>query len=63
MEARWLALASRDTASPKLWMDAYLAGFSLAGGYRMVTNDSGYSQFEGLKLLILKRPEDQAGEL
>jgi len=28
---------NRPTASPKLWMDAYLAAFALAGGYAMVT--------------------------
>ena len=32
LETRWKQLARRDMASPKLWMDAYLAGFALAGG-------------------------------
>ena len=31
LESLWRQLASRDTASPKLWMDAYLAGFARAG--------------------------------
>ena len=57
LETQWLALSTRDTASPKLWMDAYLAAFALTGGYRMVTNDSGYSQFQGLNLLVLGSPK------
>ena len=53
IEARWERFASRDTASPKLWMDAYLAAFALAGGYRMVTTDSAFKQFRGLHLELL----------
>ena len=29
LDARWKQFASRDAASPKLWMDAYLAAFAL----------------------------------
>ena len=43
----------RDTASPKLWMDAYLAAFALTGGYRMVTTDTAFRQFQGLDVLVL----------
>ena len=43
----WHALAARDTASPKLWMDAYLAGFALAGGLSLVTLDADFKQFVG----------------
>lgn len=53
IESRWKELAARDTASPKLWMDAYLAAFALTAGYRMVTNDSIFRQFGGLDLLVL----------
>lgn len=53
IESRWKELAARDTASPKLWMDAYLAAFALTGGYRLVTNDSAFRQFDGLDLLLL----------
>ena len=34
-------------------MDAYLAGFALAGGYRMVTTDTAFKQFTGLDLDLL----------
>lgn len=54
LEVRWHDLAVRETASPKLWMDAYLAAFALAAGYRMVTTDAAFEQFAGLDLLLLR---------
>lgn len=48
--ARWHALASRDTASPKLWMDAYLAGFAMAGGLGLLTLDRDFKQFAAMGL-------------
>ncbi len=52
----WLRFANRNTASPKLWMDAYLAAFAIGGKLRFVTNDKAFRQFEpqGLDLLLLK---------
>ena len=55
LEARWTQYALRDSASPKMWMDAYLAGFALAGGYRLVTTDAAFTQFPGLDLELLQR--------
>lgn len=49
----WREYSQRPTASPKLWMDAYLAAFARAEGCRMVTTDSAYRQFQGLDLLLL----------
>jgi toxin-antitoxin system PIN domain toxin len=49
----WRDYSSRATASPKLWMDAYLAAFATAGGYRFVTADRGFRQYQGLNLLLL----------
>ena len=57
LERRWKELALRDTASPKLWMDAYLAAFALAGGYRLATIDKAFSQFDGLDLVLLASPD------
>ena len=57
LESRWKQFALRDTASPKIWMDAYLAGFALAGGYRMVTTDTAFKQFPGLDLELLGKEE------
>jgi uncharacterized protein len=51
LEPRWHQFAQRDTASPKLWMDAYLAAF--ASHCQMVTTDSAFRQFPGLDLLLL----------
>ncbi|MES2660516.1 MAG: TA system VapC family ribonuclease toxin [Verrucomicrobiota bacterium] len=46
----WLRLANRNTASPKLWMDAYLAAFAISGKLRLVTNDRAFRQFESENL-------------
>jgi toxin-antitoxin system PIN domain toxin len=56
LEVRWEQLAARDTASPKLWMDAYLAAFALAGGHRLATTDAAFRQFPGLALEVLTAP-------
>lgn len=53
LEQRWRDFAVRQTASPKLWMDAYLAAFASAAGFRLVTLDTGFKQFPGLDLLLL----------
>lgn len=53
LEAVWKELTVRGTASPKLWMDAYLAAFALTGRHQMVTTDAAFRQFRGLDLLVL----------
>jgi toxin-antitoxin system PIN domain toxin len=53
LESHWKKLASGITASPKLWMDAYLAAFAITGGYQFVTTDRAFTQFKGLNLLLL----------
>jgi len=50
---QWSALADVSTSSPKLWMDAYLAAFAMAGGFRLITIDKGFKQFKGLNALVL----------
>jgi toxin-antitoxin system PIN domain toxin len=50
----WRQYSHRKSASPKLWMDAYLAAFARAGGCRMVTTDAAFKQFAGLDLLLLE---------
>lgn len=54
LEPRWKLFALRDTASPKLWMDAYLAAFAVASGARLVTTDGAFSQFDGLDLHLIR---------
>lgn len=55
MSALWHRLATRDTASPKVWMDAYLAAFAITGGLQMVTFDHDFKNVEsqGLDLRLL----------
>lgn len=53
LERRWKRLAVRDSASPKLWMDAYLAAFALAGGHRLATTDAAFKQFSSLDLDLI----------
>jgi predicted nucleic acid-binding protein len=50
--ALWHPLAASSKTSPKLWMDAYLAAFALAGGYQLVTTDKAFKQFKGLDLFV-----------
>lgn len=49
----WHGLAALPTASPQVWMDAYLAAFSIVGGLELVTFDRDFSQFAGLSATIL----------
>jgi len=55
LETLWKKLAGGSKASPKLWMDAYLAAFAMAGGYQLVTTDKALKQFKGLDLLVLAK--------
>ncbi|MCA9858961.1 MAG: PIN domain-containing protein [Thermomicrobiales bacterium] len=62
LERHWQRFAQRDTASPKLWMDAYLAAFAVAGGYQLITIDRAFSQFDGLDLILLSHVESGSDE-
>lgn len=53
LDGLWRELAVRRTASHRLWTDAYLAAFAVAGGFRLVTTDAGFRQFRGLDLLVV----------
>ena len=59
IDAHWRRFASRPTASTKLWMDAYLAAFAMAGGLTMVTTDRAFRQFDGLDLVVLGEDPDK----
>ena len=54
--ALWHRLADRSTASPKVWMDAYLAAFAISGALRLATLDLDFKVYEppGLDLLLLQ---------
>ena len=51
----WHKLATRDSASPKVWMDAYLAAFAISGGLEFVTLDRDFQSYgaHGLRLRLL----------
>jgi len=52
-QERLLAYGKRNTKSPQLWADDYLAAFALAGGMRFVTFNKGFKKYEGLELEAL----------
>ena len=51
----WLKLAAIPSASPKVWMDAYLAAFAICAGLSFATIDADFRQFvaAGLQLHLL----------
>ena len=53
--ALWQRLAAIPSASPKVWMDAYLAAFAIRHDVEFVTLDRDFKKFEkdGLKLQLL----------
>ena len=55
LDSQWKKLASGPKPSPKLWMDAYLAAFAIAGKHQLVTTDKAFKQFKGLDLLVLPK--------
>ncbi|MBL8377618.1 MAG: PIN domain-containing protein [Burkholderiales bacterium] len=46
----WLRLAAVNTASPKVWMDAYLAAFAITSGLALATFDTDFRNFVGAGL-------------
>ena len=54
-ESLWLKLAGLPSASPKIWMDAYLASFAILHDLEFVTLDRDFTKFEkqGLQLNLL----------
>ncbi len=55
LEAEWKRRGSLPSASPKVWMDAYLAAFAICAGLEFVTGDRDFGRFkeDGLKLILL----------
>lgn len=54
-DARWSELSGSTKASPKVWMDAYLASFAMGHFMRLVTFDRGFTAYrkQGLDLILL----------
>jgi uncharacterized protein len=55
LETLWKKLAGTPKPSPKLWMDAYLAAFAIAGGHQLVTTDRAFERFKELDVLVLSK--------
>jgi uncharacterized protein len=55
VEMVWKNLAIRDTNSPKLWMDAWLAAFAVCSGFELITTDKAFTQFEDAQVLIVQK--------
>ncbi len=55
LEQIWLRLAGLSSASPKVWMDAYLAAFAIQQKEEFVTLDRDFQRYEqaGLQLNLL----------
>jgi len=55
LERLWPTLADRETPSPKIWIDAWLAAFVIRSRMRLVSFERGFesSRAEGLDLLVL----------
>lgn len=53
VELQWRNFTLGSTFSPKIWNDAYLAAFSVAGDYELVTFDKGFGRFSGLSYTLL----------
>lgn len=53
VEPFWRSFSSLKTASPKVWMDSYLAAFAIGHDHTLVTFDHDFKQFPGLKLEVI----------
>jgi len=56
IRALWLELAAVPSASPRLWMDAYLAAFAISAGLPFATLDADFRCFETSGLQLHWRP-------
>ena len=56
IEHAFRSLAPIDSASPKLWADAYLAAFAETSGSRLITFDHGLAARASRSLLLARQP-------
>ena len=54
LEEKLAAFSTQSTFRHRLWTDAYLAALAIASGCRLVSFDSDFQTFDGLKFLHLK---------
>ena len=53
VEQLWRAYTARQSYSPKVWTDSYLAAFAQAAHLELVTFDRAFSQYHQTKCKIL----------
>ena len=53
LEATWRTLTQRQSFSPNIWSDAYLAAFAHTAGLELITFDKGFTQYKNLSCTIL----------
>jgi predicted nucleic acid-binding protein len=53
IEALWKDLALRESSSPKLWMDEWLAACAIGSGFQLLTTDKAFTQFRGLDVEVI----------
>ena len=53
LDAHFQALTTASALPHRMWTDAYLAAFALAGSHRLVSFDSDFSRFPSLDFLHL----------
>lgn len=53
VETPWRVLTQNQAFSPKVWNDAYLAAFALAGDLELVTLDKGFAHYADLRVAVL----------
>jgi predicted nucleic acid-binding protein len=54
LDLHFQALATQGNFPHRLWTDAYLAAFAIAGGSRLVSFDADFTRFPGLNFLHLQ---------
>ena len=54
LDSHFQALTIAPALPHRLWTDAYLAAFAIAGGHRLVSFDADFARFPGLDFLHLK---------
>lgn len=53
IEPLWRIYTQRQSFSPKVWNDAYLAAFAQAANFELVTFDQGFTQYQNVRSTIL----------
>lgn len=56
LEQQFRRLSNRNTPSPKVWADAYLAAFAIAAGLTIVTFDRVFASIPGVDAIVLPTP-------